>query len=249
MKKWQKQKKKKKDKERELYEIATGAKPRKPMGAYKFFLMEGAKEGRFGDKNPIREGPKEWKKLSESEKENYKRIAHKSQLAYAFKMMEYKKILKSGTKRPLSAYNCFIKETASKAPASANKTQGGLFQHMTKQWSKLTESEKKKYHAMAEKSKKEAEKENEANEGRIYDVPKRPGSAWTLFIQRNYKQIRSENKKLDVTEMFAEASSEYKKLTGKELKKLQDEADAASELYKGQMKDFENYGYHFADKH
>jgi len=102
---------------------------------------------------------------------------------------------------------------------------------------------------MAEKSKKEAEKENEANEGRIYDVPKRPGSAWTLFIQRNYKQIRSENKKLDVTEMFAEASSEYKKLTGKELKKLQDEADAASELYKGQMKDFENYGYHFADKH
>jgi len=241
--------KEKKEKERELYETATGAKPRKPHGAYKFFIMEAAKEGRFGDKNPIREGPKEWKKLSESEKERYQRIAHKSKLAYAFKMMEYKKILKSGTKRPLSAYNCFIKEAAPKAPASANKTQGGLFQHLTKQWAKLNESEKKKNHAMAEKSKKEAEKENEANEGRIYDVPKRPGSAWTLFIQQNYDQIRSENKKLDFTEMFAQASTVYKKLSAKEHKKYQDEADAATELYKGQMKDFEHNGYHFADKH
>jgi len=213
------------------------------------FLMEAAKEGRFGDKNPIREGPKEWKKLSDTDKERYQRIAHKSKLAYAFKMMEYKKILKSGTKRPLSAYNCFIKDTASKAPENANKTPGGLFKHLTKQWAKLNESDKKKYHAMAEKSRKEAEKENEANEGRIYDVPRRPGSAWTLFIQQNYDQIRSENKKLDVTEMFAQASSAYKKLSTKEHKKYQDEADAATELYKGQTKDFENHGYHFADKH
>jgi len=164
--------KERKEKERDLYETATGAKPRRPIGPYKFFLMEAAKEGRFGDKNPIREGPKEWKKLSESEKERYQRVAHKQKLAYMFKMMEYKKILKSGTARPLSAQNCFMKEIAGKAPAST-KTQGGYFDWAYKQWAKLSESEKKKYHQMAEKSRKETDKENEANEERIYDHPKK----------------------------------------------------------------------------
>ena len=72
-----------KAKHRDMYELAYGLKPRRPLGAYKFFLMEAAKEGKLG-RNPIMEGPKEWRKLSEEEKEKYQKMTQKRKVSLPY---------------------------------------------------------------------------------------------------------------------------------------------------------------------
>ena len=41
---------------REYFEISKGIKPKRPMGAFKIFLQEMAKEGKFNGKNAFKEG-------------------------------------------------------------------------------------------------------------------------------------------------------------------------------------------------
>lgn len=63
------------EKTRDLYEVAIGVKPRRPHGAYKFFLMECAKLGKLNGKSPLVEGKKLFEKLSNAEKSKYDDMA------------------------------------------------------------------------------------------------------------------------------------------------------------------------------
>ena len=79
------------------------------MGAFKIFLQEMAKEGKFNGKNAFKEGRKLWDELSEDEKESYLKKAHKIKLCYIYKKMLFKqKIKKNMPSKPPTAYNLFV---------------------------------------------------------------------------------------------------------------------------------------------
>jgi hypothetical protein len=96
------------EKLRNIWELVTGVKPKRPAGAFRLFLQEKAKEKAL---KSLDDGRKQWNKLSEDEKEKYLKKAHTCRLAYIYKKMIYeKKIKKVLPKRPANAYAQFLKE-------------------------------------------------------------------------------------------------------------------------------------------
>ena len=90
------------EKLRDLYNIVHGAKPKKPVGAYRMFLQEKAKNKEI---KSINQGLELWKKLSEDQKEEYLKKSHKRILAYKYQEMIYnKKIKKIIPKKPKSVF-------------------------------------------------------------------------------------------------------------------------------------------------
>lgn len=79
------------EKLRDLYNIVHGAKPKKPVGAYRMFLQEKAKNKEI---KSINQGLELWKKLSEDQKEEYLKKSHKRILAYKYQEMIYNKKIK-----------------------------------------------------------------------------------------------------------------------------------------------------------
>jgi hypothetical protein len=229
--------------QRDLYEISFGVKPRRPLGAYKFFLMEAAKEGKLG-KNPIREGPKVWKKLSEEEKEKYQRIAQKEKIVYMVKKMEYESAVKKSTPstRPQSAFNIFTADMKDKEHPDLGK--GGFFEYCYKKWNKLDEAAKKKFYDKAEATKVKAEKVKEEISGRVYNMPKRPGNSYSIFIQHSIPELKEKNPKKEVTELFKMAAGNWSNLTDKQKEKYEKLYEKSSEIYNTQVKDFQENGFY-----
>jgi len=241
---WAEEIKEDRDKHKHWVELATGVKPKKPLGAYKFFLMEAAKDGKFEGKNPLSEGAKLWKKMNASDKEKYVRMAQKEKLAYVYKTLEFKiatKKINTGTKAK-SAYNFFVSDQAGKAPSDLKK--GGYLDYCIKKWNKLDDAGKRKYVKLAEDSKKEADKMKEEVKSRIFAPPKRAPSVIALFIQDKYEEIKSANKNKENTELFEICQKEWRNSSTKEkerYKKLQ-EKEAAIQEKKAEQ--YEQLGYY-----
>jgi hypothetical protein len=139
------------NKEREqlqdVYELVHGIKPKKPAGAFRVFLQEKAKDKTL---HSIQEGKDLWNKLSEDEKEEYLRKAHRCKLAYKYKNMIFKKkIKKMLPKRPANAFAQFLKEKkGQKLPKG--QTPG---EYWKEDYENLPKEKKKKYVEKAESEK------------------------------------------------------------------------------------------------
>jgi len=236
-----------KEKARDIIELATGVKPRRPLGAFNFWLMEAAKEGKLEGKNPFSDGRKMWNKLSEKEKEKYQKVSHRSKLAYMYKLMEYKATVKKTAVRAKSALNFFMADMKGKVP-SDKIGKGGYFDYVYKRWNKMEEAAKKKYIKQAEESKKEAEKAREIASQRVFDKPKRPGNPMNFFIKENYERVKEKNKNADNSDVFKACIEEWNGLSTKEKEKYNKKYEANKEIYKSQLKDFEDGGFYSKDK-
>lgn len=235
-------------KQRDTYEIAFGVKPRRPLGAYKFFMMEAAKEGKFGGKNPISEGPKLWKKLNDDDKEKYQRMAMKEKLAYAVKKLEYDQMTrKTSTTRPLTAFQIYLSDNKGKVDAKEFGKQGFL-NYMHKKWQKLDEGTRKKYSKKADDSKARAEKDNETLAARVHDMPKRPGNPLSLYVKENYSQFKKDNPKKGNTEILGLIAETFAGLSEKQKERYRKNHEKAMEEYKANKKAFEKQGFYTAEK-
>jgi len=233
------------EKKRNLYEIAYGIKPSRPLGAFKFFLMESAKEKKFEGKNPLVEGHKLWKKLSKEQKDRYERMAQKERLAYMVKKIEYEaSIKKTSTYRPLSALNHFMQEM--KDSKSDYGTEG-YFNFCYKKWNKMDEAAKKKYHKMAEDGKAESAKINEELKSRVHDHPKRPGNTYNIYIQHVYGGIKEKHPNKNSNEIFALCGEQWSKMNEKQKEKYSNQYEKNLELYKSQLSEFHENGYYTPD--
>jgi len=242
--KWAEELKEEREKDRDAFELATGIKPKRPLGAYRFFLMEYAKEGKF-EGNPIKEGPKVFKKLSESEKDRFARMAQRQRLAYQYKMMEYKQQVKKTQVRAPSAYNHFCSSMKGEVPKDKLEVKGGFFNFCFKKWSKMDETARKKYVKMAEDSKREAEKSNKKMESAVFEKPKRPGNAMTFYIKDHYDRVKKENKKLESNaDIFKACTEEWSSLSDKEKKKYEKVHEEKMEEYKANLREFEDSGFY-----
>ena len=222
----------------DIYEIINGVKPKKPAGAFRVFLQERAKEKAFKNLN---EGKELWDKLSKEEKDEYLKKAHKCKLAYKYKNMIYKKkIRKMLPKKPANAFAQFIKEKkGQKIPAG--KTPG---EYWKDDWDKLSEAKKEKYEEKAHKEKERYEKKMEEFKNYVFDIPKRPLNAFSLYVRDRIPEIKKDRKDEPVPKLLKIVAKEWNNEDGVSQSKYEKKAEQDKKRFLRQMKDFEKLGYY-----
>ena len=230
---------------RELYELYHGVKPKRPCGAFKIFLTEKAKEGKFKGKNAFREGRKMWESLSQDDKEKYLKLSHKIKLCYIYKMMLYTRSVKKALPhKPLTPLNLFFADMKGK-----KIPQGKTFiQYVNEQWEDLDEKERKKYEVRAEKMKKEYMKEKEKCGNRVFDMPKKAKTSFQLYVSEKMPEMMEKNPKKTVQQVMTMLADEWGNLSNKEKAKYNEAMKKEQERYEEQKKEFEEKGYYTEEK-
>ena len=222
----------------DLFELVNGVKPKRPAGAFRVFLQEKAKEKALHDLN---EGKELWNKLSEEEKEKYLKKAHKCRLAYKYKKMIYnKKIKKILPKKPATAFGYFLKEKKGiKLPKGEN-----ALKYWRPDFDKLPKDKKKKYEEKAAKEKEKYDKKMEEFKNYVFDMPKRPLNAFSLFVRDRTPDLKKENEELPNNKLIKLAAKEWKEEDGVSQAKYEKKAEQDKRRFVKQMKDFEKLGYY-----
>ena len=222
----------------DLYELVNGVKPKRPAGAFRVFLQEKAKEKVLHD---INEGKELWNKLSEEEKEKYLKKAHKCRLAYKYKKMIYnKKIKKILPKKPATSFGYFLKE---KKGIKIPKGENPLI-YWREEFNKLTKDKKKKYEEKAAKEKEKYEKKMGEFNNYVFDMPKRPLNAFSLFVKDHLPDLKKENDELPTNKLIKIAAKQWKEEDGVSQSTYEKKAEKDKKRFLKQMKDFEKFGYY-----
>jgi hypothetical protein len=230
------------NKEREqlqdVYELVHGIKPKKPAGAFRVFLQEKAKDKTL---HSIQEGKDLWNKLSEDEKEEYLRKAHRCKLAYKYKNMIFKKkIKKMLPKRPANAFAQFLKEKkGQKLPKG--QTPG---EYWKEDYENLPKEKKKKYVEKAESEKEKYLKKMDQFKNYVFDLPKRPLNAFSLYVRDRIPDLKQENEKAPTTKLIKMVAKEWKEEDGVSQSKYEKKAEQDRKRFSRQMKEFEKLGYY-----
>ena len=78
----------------------------------------------------------------------------------------------------------------------------------------------------------------------VFDLPKRPLNAFTLFVKDRVPDLKTWNPKAPVTELIKIAAKEWKKEDGVSQSKYEKKAEQDRKRFSRQMKDFEKFGYY-----
>lgn len=230
------------NKEREelqdIYELVHGIKPKKPAGAFRVFLQEKAKDKTL---HSIQEGKDLWNKLSEDEKEEYLRKAHRCKLAYKYKNMIFKKkIKKMLPKRPANAFAQFLKEKkGQKVPKGQTPAE-----YWKEDYENLAKEKKKKYVQKAESEKEKYLKKMEQFKTYVFDLPKRPLNAFSLYVKDRIPDLKQENEKAPTTKLIKMVAKEWKEEDVVSQSQYEKKAEQDRKRFSRQMKEFEKLGYY-----
>lgn len=187
----------------DIYEIINGVKPKRPKGAFRIFLQEKAKNNEIKSLN---HGHELWKKLSEEEKEEYLNKSHRCHLAYKYKKMIYKKqIKKMLPKRPLSALQYYLKEKKGQKPPEGES----FLKYWRTMFDKLTKEQKKKYEDKLEKAKEIYEKKMEQFNNKVFDMPQRPKTGFSLYMADRLPDLKKENPNKGNNELIKVVAKEW----------------------------------------
>ena len=228
------------EKLQDIFELVHGVKPRKPAGAFRVFLQEKAKEKVL---HSIKEGKEMWDKLSEDEKETYLKKSHTTKLAYKYKKMIYeKKIKKVLPKRPATAFGQFLKE---KKGMKIPKGERAIT-YWKPIFDELSKDKRRKYEDKAIRDRERYERKMAEFKNFVFDMPKRPLTAFTLFIKERIPDLKKEkgNDKAPVTKLIKIAAKEWQSEDGVSQAKYEKKADQDKRRFKKQLKEFETLGYY-----
>lgn len=220
---------------RDLYEITFGIKPKRPIGSYKFFMMEQAKEGKFDGKNPFKEASKLWNKLSDEHKERYQKIAKKRQLAYIVKKSEYLSIQRKSAGKASSAFNLFVADMKDKVEGELPK--GGMFEYCYERWNKATDEQKKKYQKLADEQKTEFDKKKEVKEG---ESLKRPATPYATFYAEKYTEVKKKHPNLETSQIMKIVAENWRETDNKQKEKYLVEYQKKLKEYRDAMQEIES---------
>ena len=231
-----------KEKLRDIYDIVHGIKPKKPTGAFRIFLQEKAKNNEI---KSLKEGQEMWKKLSEDQKEEYLTKSHKCLLAYRYKKMIYnKKIKKMLPKRPKGPLQQFLKEKKGQKPANGES----WFLYWKKVFEGLSEPQKKKYAEKAEKAKEIYDKQMLRFQDKIFDMPKKPHSGFTLFLQDRMPDLKKAKPNVQTSVLFKQIAKEWKEGKNVDQQLYNKNAEKDKKRFQKQLKEFQKMGYYTKDK-
>ena len=205
----------------DIYELVSGVKPKKPAGAFRVFLQEKAKEKVL---HSIKEGKELWDQLSKEEKDEYLKKAHRCKLAYKYKKMIYnKKIKKILPKRPANAYAQFLKEKKGQKIPKGEKA----VVYWREEYENLSKDKKKKYEQKAEMEREKYQKKMKEFDNYVFDMPKRPLNAFTLFVKDRIPDLKEDrkNKGLTTQELLKIAAKEWNNEDGVSQSKYEKKAE------------------------
>ena len=221
-----------------IYELVHGIKPKRPAGAFRVFLQEKAKAKEL---HSIKEGKELWDKLSEDEKEAYLKKSHTLRLAYKYKKMIYnKKIKKILPKKPATAFGQFLKEKKGMKIPEGAKAVAYWFEA----YEKLPKDKKRKYEDKAARDRERYSRKMEEYKNYVFDMPKRPLTAFSLYVKDRVPDLKKENDKAPVTKLIKIAAKEWQSEDGVSQAKYEKKAEADKKRFKKQLKDFETLGYY-----
>ena len=226
---------------RKLYELCHGIKPKRPCGAYKIFLQEKAKEGKFKGKNALKEGKKLWDKLPTKKKDEYLKKSHKIHLIYIYKTILYKQSVKKlAPTQSLSAFNFYLADMKGKGVPNGEN----YITYYREQWKSLDEKSKAIYVAKEEKAKKEYLKTKEEFSNRVYDMPKKQVSSYSCYVRDEISKMVQNGKKVALLRRMCDISAQWNNLSKEEKAKYMKEAKEDQERYQRQMKEFKEFHYY-----
>ena len=228
------------DRERlvDIFELVNGVKPKRPAGAFRVFLQEKAKEDAL---HSLGEGKELWDKLSEEEKEVYLKKAHRCRLAYKYKKMIYnKKIKKVLPKKPANAYAQFLKDKKGQKIPKGEKAVA----YWREEFENLSKDKKRKYEDKAAKDRERYAKKMEEFNKYVFDMPKRPLNAFSLYVKDRMPDLKSEKKNSPASELIKQIAKEWQKEDGVSQKKYEKKAEVDKKRFKTQLRDFEKLGYY-----
>ena len=224
-----------------IYELVHGIKPKRPAGAFRVFLQEKAKAKEL---HSIKEGKELWEKLSEDEKEAYLKKSHTLRLAYKYKKMIYnKKIRKILPKKPATAFGQFLKEKKGMKIPEGVKAVAYWYEI----YEKLPKDKKRKYEDKAARDRERYDRKMEEYKNYVFDMPKRPLTAFSLFVKDRVPDLKKENDKAPVTKLIKIAAKEWQSEDGVSQAKYEKKAEYDKKRFKKQLKDFETLGYYKAN--
>lgn len=224
----------------DLFELVNGIKPKRPAGAFRVFLQEKAKEKVL---HSIQEGKELWDQLSEDQKDKYLKKAHIYRIAYKYKKMIYdKKIKKILPKRPGNAFAQFLKDKKGQKIPKGEKA----VVYWRKEFESLPKDKMKKYQLKASLAKEKYEKKMEQFKNYVFDMPKRPLNAFTLFVKDRVPDLKEEKEYKDkpVSELLKIAAKEWQKEDGVSQSNYEKKAVQDKKRFVRQLKEFEKLGYY-----
>ena len=231
-----------KEKLKDIYEIVHGVKPKQPAGAFRIFLQEKAKNNEI---KSLSDGHNLWKNLSEDEKEEYLTKSHRCQLAYKYKKMIYnKKIKKLVPKKPKGALYQFLKEKKGQKPANGEN----WLKYWRTVFSNLSNEQKKKYEDKAEKAIEKYEKQMAQFQDKIFDMPKKPISGFSLYVCDRMPDLKKEKPNQSTQTLIKIIAKEW--MEGKKVDQASynKKAEKDKARFKEQLKDFQKLGYYYKSK-
>jgi high mobility group protein B3 len=236
-----------KEKQRDLYEITFGIKPRRPLGAYNFYLQDMAKHKKFQGSNFFKECAKAWKKISGDEKEKYERIAKRDRLIHMVKKIEFNQHKRSTFKRAPSAYNLYIAEM--RPNLSEKDLSGGksAFQVLSARWAKESDATKKKFQKLSDAAKKDNETEQNDYVNRVFENPKRARSGYQHFLSERMPELKEKHSNLPTADIMKKVADEWNALKDTQKDKWNKKAEPEQEAYHTKMKEFSKEGFYTMD--
>jgi hypothetical protein len=220
-------------KRRNIYEIAYGLKPKNPLGALKFYFNELKSMGKV---KLLKEAKAKWEKLDDDEREKYLKMEKKERLAFILKKREYKALNKK--ERAPSAYNLFVKDL--KGTDTKVFSEQGFFTYAAEKFRNLSSNEIRKLEERSKKLKEEMDaKKDEKAEIEELKPKKKPNSAYNIYIRERVPEIKKKFPNMVQTDVFAQCAEDFKNISTKELKVLEEKAEQEKLDYEKRMKKYE----------
>ena len=222
---------------KDIFELTHGIKPKKPIGAFRIFLQEKAKNGEL---KSLKDGRELWEKLTQEQKDEFLAKAHKCHIAYIYKKMIYKQqIKKIMPKKPGTAFSQFLKEK------KGQKYDGKNFLvYFRKVYSTLTQEEKAKYEEKAKELYEKYKKKLEKFEDKVFDLPKKARSPFSLYVKDRMRELHEKYKEKTCAELLKMIAIEWNNLEKSAQDKYNKESEKEVKIFKKQLKEFEQNGYY-----
>ena len=182
---------------------------------------------------------------TDEQKEEYFIKSHRCQLAYKYKNMIYKKqIKKMIPKKPGAAIMQYLKEKKGQKAPEGEK----WISYWRAMYSKLTPEQKRKYEEKAEKAKEIYEKKMTQFENKVFDMPKKPRSAFTLFLAERMPEIKKENPKSTASEILKLIAKEWQEEKNVDQSIYNKKVEKEKKRFKKQLAEFKKNGYYTKSK-
>jgi hypothetical protein len=220
-----------------LYEIVNGIKPKKPVGAFRYFYSHIKETGKLkGERYPLGAASNMYAKLSDGDRAQYERLHKEDDLLYRLHLSEYKRFMQSRKGHAPSAYNLYFADNKGQHENDDLKA-GEILRILSSQYKNESDMVKRKYEDRAAHLKSEMDAYNK----RTLDT-KRPTknlAPYNFYIRENFAGYKAKHKDMIANEIFSALAAKWGKTSEKERAHFKKLAEQDKERYDAEIKEYQ----------